>query len=141
MNGAQLAPLYTLQYCLPRDAESFGGVLHGKPSEWCVFYELRAQFFGQPDAPRGTWSELLAGDKAVEQPPQQRRLGNAQDLCGASDRHDLTGWRLSWRLVTGDVAVPSEATDQVGGEALPGGTATTLTIENARDDRVRIVLG
>ncbi len=140
MDGLQLATLDTLHYRLARDAKGLGRVLHWEPTWRCLFNELGAELVGETDLPGRAGSELLAADEAVEEPTQQGRLGNAHDLGGASDRHDFTGWRRSRWLVARDVAIPAEAADHIGRKALVSGAAATLTIEDAGNDRVGIVI-
>src|SRR5207245_11741512 len=81
-DGFELAALYTLQHRLAGDAEPQPRLQHRQIVWRGVFDEARAQFVGDPNAPRGAWGELLADDDAGGEPTVQRGRRYREDLGG-----------------------------------------------------------
>ena len=64
---------------------------------------------------------------------------HAQDLSRFPDRSQFSIGRFSRGLEAGNVAIPAEASDLIGGEAFGGCSLAALTIEDAGDDFIRIM--
>src|SRR5215216_6509258 len=141
MDRFELATLYTLQDRLSRNAEPHGCFEHGKKAGRCFFEEPSPQLIGDTDAPGGAGSKLFAGDEAVAEPAMNSRWSETEDLCSPLDSGKFTRWCSSGRLEARDVAIATETTDLICGEALAVSGLATLTIENAGDDVVGVVSG
>src|SRR6516165_2615177 len=141
MERLQLAALDTLQHRLARDAEDAHGVDDRDVASGGVLDEARAQLVVDADPPGRAGSVLLAADEAGLKPAEDRRGGDAQHVGGLADWQQLAVGRLGRRFVCGDAAVAAQAADDDRAEALAGGRAAPLAVENAGDRAVVVVGG
>ncbi len=141
VDGFEFAALDTLQHGLAGHAEGVGGLEHGQPAGRGVVDEAVAQLVGEADAPRGAGGELFAGDEAVVDPAVHGGRGDAEDLGRFGHGDELAVGLLGGRLVAGDAPVVAEALDDGGGEALAGGAAPALAVQDAGDGGVGVVDG
>src|SRR4051812_2756601 len=141
VDGVELAALDTLQHGLARDAEGAHGVDDRDVAGGRVVDEQGAQLVVDADAPGGAGGVVLAGDEAVVEPAVQGRGRDAERVGGLGDRKQFAvGWLGGW-LVRGDVAVAAQSADDDRGEALAGGAAAALAVEDAGDRGVVVVNG
>ena len=68
MHGGQHAALDLVQHGLAGHPEGLGCLVEGKPVLGDILGHLDAELVVEPDLPRGSWSDLLAGYEAVGQP-------------------------------------------------------------------------
>ncbi|HVA06433.1 MAG TPA: reverse transcriptase domain-containing protein, partial [Acidimicrobiales bacterium] len=139
MDSLELAALYTLQHRLAADAERLGGFEHGQPAGRGLFDEAGTKVVGDADAPRCAGSELLAGDKAVSQPAVHGGRCDSEDLRRFGDRDELAFSFVGARVAAGDLPRGAQAGDATAGEALAGGGAPSLAVQDAGDRRVVVV--
>src|SRR3954453_3576569 len=141
VEGVELAALDTLQHGLAGDAERAHGVDDRDVAGGRVVDEQGAQLVVDADAPGGAGGVVLAGDEAVVEPAVQGRGRDAERVGGLGDRKQFAvGWLGGW-LVRGDVAVAAQSADDDRGEALAGGAAAALAVEDAGDRGVVVVNG
>src|SRR5208282_3927577 len=131
MNGFELAALYTLQDCLPRDAEQIHGFEHFHVTFGRIFNEERTQFLRHAYAPRRAGRHLLAGNEAIIEPAMQGRRCEPQSLRGALDAHAVAGGRVLCGLEALDLPVRAQAADAIRGKRQTSGGGTALAIEDA----------
>jgi DDE_Tnp_1-associated/Transposase DDE domain len=110
VDGVELAALDLVQHGLAGDAEVAGGLAEGQPAVGCLGPDAVAELLVDADLPGCSGSELLAGDKAVAQPPVDGGAGDAELAGGFADADhgciiaagcDIFGRRL----VSGDAVV------------------------------------
>jgi len=141
MESVDLATLDTLPHGLPGDAEQAHGLIHGEISVGSFLCDALAQIIGETNPPRSARRELLSSDDALVEPAMNRRGCNAErDRC-LFDVQEFTFRRVGWTYETGDVPLPAQTADEVGGEAMTVGALAALTIEDAGDHRVGIMSG
>ena len=138
-NSFQLAALYTLQHGLTRNSQFRCGYDHRHVLRRRLLHDARPQFIVDANLPRRTRCDLLAGDETICQPAMNAARVHAENLSRFANGDQFSmGWR-GWRLKARDTAIPSQAADLVGGEAFPGGRLSSLTIQDAGDDFVRLL--
>src|SRR5207247_3524312 len=96
------------------------------------------QLIRDSNLPRCPWRDLLAGNETIGQPAMNAGRVHAQNLRRFPNRNEFACRRLRGWLESRNVAIAPEAADLVGGEALPGGRLTSLTIQNPSYDFVGI---
>src|ERR1700674_4582529 len=141
VNGFEFAALYTLQDSLPRDAEQVHGLEHFHVTLRRIVDEERTHLLGHPDAPRCTGRDLFAGDEAIVEPAMQRGRCDTEDLCRTVDRHALCIRGFRGRLEARYFPVRTQTADAIGSERQPSRRRTALTVENAGDERIRVMRG
>src|SRR5436190_1584451 len=141
VDGVQFAALDTLQHRLAGDAEDLRRFEHRQPAGRRVLHEALAQLVVDADLPGCAGGELFAGDEAVGEPAVDRRRRDVKDLGGAGDRDQFAVGRRGGLLVARDLAVGAQAGDDLRGEALAGGRAAALAVEDPGDRGVVVVGG
>jgi len=111
MYRAQLAALDTLHDRLTRNAQCLHRRPHREPAGWRLLSEECPQLVGEPDLPRGSRSELHAGNEAFLEPTVQRRWSYTQPTGGFGHRHQLTIRWIGRRLETWNVPVRAHASN------------------------------
>src|SRR5215207_194845 len=139
VQGLQLAALDTLQHRLAGDAEGSHGVDDRDVAGGGVFDEQGAELVVDADPPGGARGVLFAADEAGLEPAVQGGGGDAEFVGGLADREQLAVGRLGGRLVCRDVAVAAQPADDDRGEALAGGGAAALAVEDPSDLPVVVV--
>ena len=82
--------------------------MDGDPAGGGVVGEHAPQFIGEPDAPGGAGSDLLAGDEAVVEPAEQGGGRDLQFAGGLAHVERLSFVLAGGRLVAGDVPVGAQ---------------------------------
>ena len=141
VEGLQLAALDTLQHGLAGDAEDPHRVDDRDVAGGGVFDEQGAELVVDADPPGGAGGVLFAADEAGLEPAEDGGGGDAEFVGGFADGQQLAVGRLGGRLVRGDAAVAAQAADDDRGEALAGGGAAALAVEDPGDLAVVVVGG
>src|SRR6202790_3559978 len=141
MNCLQLAALYTLQDGLARDAEQIHGLEHFHVPVGRIFNKHRTQFLRHTDAPRSAWRDLLARNEAIVEPTMQGRGCEAERLRGTLHRHALSLTGFFGGFKTRYFPACTQTGDATDGEGKTRDRFSSLSIENAGDDGVRIKCG
>src|ERR1700733_6829894 len=141
MYGFQFATLYSLQHGLPGYAQLLGCFDHRKIADRRIFHKACLEFFCHADLPRGSWRDLLAGQKTIFEPAQQRGGRQLQNLSRPSNTEEFSLRRLVRSLETGNVSIPSQRANMPSSESFTGCGLAALAIENAGYHVVGVVNG
>lgn len=124
-----------------RDAEQIHGLEHFHVALGRVFNKERTQFLRHADAPRRAGCDLFSGNKAIIELAMQGRGRKPESLRRTFDGHAVSVWRVLCGFKARDLPVRAQAADAIRGKRQTPGGGASLTIEDAGDDRIRIVCG